>query len=90
LAIKNRIKIFYSNNLEDVEKQLNAFYAGPELQELVMVEFEINTYPAKVIVEYIPIIATTTSSSSASSFSDSLLLLTIECLLLYSSFCDYT
>ena len=67
LAIKNRIKIFYSNNLEDVEKQLNAFYAGPELQELVMVKFEINTYPAKVIVEYIPIITTTTSSFSDSS-----------------------
>jgi hypothetical protein len=68
LAIKNRIKIFYSNNLEDVEKQLNEFYAGPELQELVMVKFEINTYPAKVIVEYIPIITTTTTTSS---FSDS-------------------
>jgi hypothetical protein len=69
LAIKNRIKIFYSNNLEDVEKQLNEFYAGPELQELVMVKFEINTYPAKVIVEYIPIITTTTTTTS--SFSDS-------------------
>ena len=67
MAIKNRIKIFYSNNLEDVEKQLNEFYAGPELQELVMVKFEINTYPAKVIVEYIPIITTTTSSFSDSS-----------------------
>jgi hypothetical protein len=54
--------------LEDVEKQLNEFYAGPELQELVMVKFEINTYPAKVIVEYIPIITTTTTTSS---FSDS-------------------
>ena len=68
MAIKNRIKIFYSNNLEDGEKQLNEFYAGPELQELVMVKFEINTYPAKVIVEYIPIITTTTTTSS---FSDS-------------------
>jgi hypothetical protein len=68
LAIKNRIKIFYSNNLEDVEKQLNEFYAGPELQELVMVKFEINTYPAKVIVEYIPIITTPTTTPS---FSDS-------------------
>ncbi len=71
MAIKNRIKIFYSNNLEDVEKQLNEFYAGPELQELVMVKFEINTYPAKVIVEYIPIITTTTTTSS---FSDSSLI----------------
>ena len=64
MAIKNRIKIFYSNNLEDVEKQLNEFYAGPELQELVMVKFEINTYPAKVIVEYIPIITTSTTTPS--------------------------
>ena len=64
MAIKNRIKIFYSNNLEDVEKQLNEFYAGPELQELVMVKFEINTYQAKVIVEYIPIITTIPSFSS--------------------------
>jgi hypothetical protein len=64
LAIKNRIKIFYSNNLEDLEKQLNEFYAGPELQELVMVKFEINTYPAKVIVEYIPIITTSTTTPS--------------------------
>ena len=66
LAIKNRIKIFYSNNLEDVEKQLNEFYASPELQELVMVKFEINTYPAKVIVEYIPLITTTSSFSDSS------------------------
>lgn len=58
LAIKNRIKIFYSNNLQDLETQLNDFYAGPELQELVMVKFEINTYPAKVIVEYIPTVTT--------------------------------
>jgi hypothetical protein len=77
LAIKNRIKIFYSSNLEDLEKQLNEFYAGPELQELITVKFEINTYPAKVIVEYIPPITTTTtisspplsSSNSSSSFS---------------------
>ena len=62
MAIRTRIKIFYSNNLEDVEKQLNEFYAGPELQELVMVKFEINTYPAKVIVEYIPIITTPTTT----------------------------
>ena len=54
LAIRNRIKIFYSNNLEGLEKQLNEFYAGSELQELIMAKFEINTYPAKVIVEYIP------------------------------------
>ena len=58
MAIKNRIKIFYSNNLQDLETQLNDFYAGPELQELVMVKFEINTYPAKVIVEYIPTVTT--------------------------------
>ncbi len=78
MAIKNRIKIFYSSNLEDLEKQLNEFYAGPELQELITVKFEINTYPAKVIVEYIPPITTTTtisspplssSNSSSSSFS---------------------
>jgi hypothetical protein len=63
--------------LEDLEKQLNEFYAGPELQELITVKFEINTYPAKVIVEYIPPITTTTtisspplsSSNSSSSFS---------------------
>jgi hypothetical protein len=53
--------------LEDIEKQLNEFYAGPELQELIMVKFEINTYPAKVIVEYIPIITTISSSFSDSS-----------------------
>lgn len=76
MAIKNRIKIFYSSNLEDLEKQLNEFYAGPELQELVTVKFEINTYPAKVIVEYIPTLTTTktttttiSSPSSPSSFS---------------------
>ncbi|HSA75255.1 MAG TPA: hypothetical protein VLE21_03615 [Candidatus Nitrosocosmicus sp.] len=81
MAIKNRIKIFYSSNLEDLEKQLNEFYAGPELQELITVKFEINTYPAKVIVEYIPPITTTqtttttissptlSSKSSSSSFS---------------------
>jgi hypothetical protein len=31
---------------------------------LVMVKFEINTYPAKVIVEYIPIITTSTTTPS--------------------------
>jgi hypothetical protein len=71
LAIKNRIKIFYSSNLEDLEKQLNEFYAGPELQELITVKFEINTYPAKVIVEYIPPITTTISSPPLSSDSSS-------------------
>jgi hypothetical protein len=67
LAIKNRIKIFYSSNLEDLEKQLNEFYAGPELQELITVKFEINTYPAKVIVEYIPPITTTQTTTTISS-----------------------
>ena len=71
MAIKNRIKIFYSSNLEDLEKQLNEFYADPELQELITVKFEINTYPAKVIVEYIPPITTTTTISSPPLSSDS-------------------
>ena len=65
MAIKNRIKIFYSSNLEDLEKQLNEFYAGPELQELITVKFEINTYPAKVIVEYIPTITTPQTTTTA-------------------------
>jgi hypothetical protein len=64
MAIKNRIKIFYSSNLEDLEKQLNEFYAGPELQELIAVKFEINTYPAKVIVEYIPTTITKTTTTT--------------------------
>ena len=49
LAIKNRIKIFYFSNLEDLEKQLNEFYAGPELQELITVKFEIITYLLKLL-----------------------------------------